>query len=150
MEIYIDNCCYCRPYDGYTQERTEIEAIVIQAAVTFCKLAGYRIIGSPAVLAEMGEIRDPIKLGKVREFYSDAVDVFIPASANIDRLARELQAQGLKVMDSYHLAYAEIAGADFLLTTDDRFLSTCERMKLSIVKVINPLNFLSEAIKWAQ
>ena len=57
--------------------------------------------------------------------------------------SRVLQDIGLKLLDSYHLAFAEAAEVDFLLTTDDRFVKIADRIKTA-VKVINPLNFLKE------
>jgi len=44
-------------------------------------------------------------------------------------------------MDSYHLAAAEAAGADYLLTTDLDFISKCVRPNFTAVRVINPLDF---------
>jgi predicted nucleic acid-binding protein len=59
-----------------------------------------------------------------------------------------LEAEGLGEMDSYHLAIAETAGADVLLTTDDPFIKVCARKRLSRVRVINPLNFEEEVLRW--
>ncbi len=44
-------------------------------------------------------------------------------------------------MDSFHLAAAEAAHADYLLTVDKDFLKICSRSNFAKVKVINPLNF---------
>jgi predicted nucleotidyltransferase len=48
---------------------------------------------------------------------------------------------GLGVMDSYHLAAAEAAGADVLITVDKDFERISTNKKLSRVIVINPLKF---------
>lgn len=148
MKIYLDNCCYNRPYDEHTHDRVRIEAIAVMSAVEFCRLAGYGIVGSIAVVNEINKIRNVDKLNKVREFYNRAINDYIPISADIAKRARTLQAKGLKALDGFHLAFAEAAEADFLLTTDDRFEKACAKMNLTL-KVINPLNFLPEAIKWA-
>jgi len=45
-------------------------------------------------------------------------------------------------MDARHLATAEGAGADFLLTVDTDFIRKCNKLNLTIVGVINPTNFI--------
>lgn len=49
----------------------------------------------------------------------------------------------LRLLDSMHLAYAESAEANYLLTTDDQLAR--EGVKLSMtVKVANPLTYIAE------
>jgi predicted nucleic acid-binding protein len=52
----------------------------------------------------------------------------------------------IRTLDRFHLAFAENANVDVLLTTDDKFEKACSKMNLTI-KVMNPLNFLLEAMK---
>jgi predicted nucleic acid-binding protein len=56
-------------------------------------------------------------------------------------VVRLLESMGLKPMDARHLAAAEAAGADFLLTTDEKFIKRCAKNNLTAVKVIDPLDF---------
>ena len=143
MKIYLDNCCYCRPYDGHAQNRVRQEARAVLDAVEFCKTAGHGIVGSPVVTKEMEKIRDGVKLEKVQKFYRNAANYRVATTPAIISRAQTFQAQGLKIADSYHLACAEAADADYLLTTDDDFERISAKMDLT-VKVINPLNFLPE------
>jgi len=48
---------------------------------------------------------------------------------------------GLKAMDARHLAAAEAAKADYLITTDEKFIKRCAKNNLTAVKVIDPLDF---------
>ena len=52
----------------------------------------------------------------------------------------------MRTFDRFHLSFAENADADVLLTTDDNFEKACSKLVLSI-KVMNPLNFLLEAMR---
>ena len=54
---------------------------------------------------------------------------------------------GFKPLDALHIACAETAGADVLLTTDDRLLRRAERQAGDLdVAVANPLRWLEEQI----
>jgi hypothetical protein len=44
------------------------------------------------------------------------------------------------------LCFAENAGVDVLLTTDDKFEKACSKLNLNM-KVINPLDLLMEAVR---
>ena|GEM_PF-6436346 len=50
----------------------------------------------------------------------------------------EFQRCGIKVMDSLHLAVAEVHGIDVLLTTDDSFLRATKRV-ITNIAVANPV-----------
>jgi len=56
--------------------------------------------------------------------------------------AQSFQVDGVGVVDSQHLAAAEAAGVDYLITTDLKFERVVTRKKLSKVVVINPLTYL--------
>ena len=51
----------------------------------------------------------------------------------------------IRTFDSLHIAAAESAGADVMLTTDDKLEKIAARIELT-VKVMNPLRFAWEAI----
>ena len=140
MKIYLDTCCYNRPYDDQSQYRIRMESVAIIGIVGFCKIIGYGIVGSSVVTSELGDIRDITKRKSAEGFYNDSVDSHIMINRDIVNRVAALKTAGVGVLDSYHLACAEAAGANFLLTTDDRFENTCKRLNLT-VKVINPLNF---------
>jgi hypothetical protein len=52
-------------------------------------------------------------------------------------------------MDAFHLAYAELAAVDVLLTTDDRFLRRALRViGDTTVRVANPVDWKQEVERW--
>jgi predicted nucleic acid-binding protein len=152
MKIYIDTCCYCRPFDNkihMAQEDVRWESSAILDAVRLCRTAGFIIVGSTAITAEMANIKNDRKRELACGFYDESVtEKLIMAEAIINR-AQELSAFGIKAPDSYHVAFAETAGANFLLTTDKRLEHSAERAGVK-VKVINPTTFIEEFIKWLQ
>lgn len=58
-----------------------------------------------------------------------AVDV----SEKILARADKLELMGLGMMDARHLAAAEDAGAEYLLTTDEKFLKKCKNRSIEMV-----------------
>jgi len=146
VKVYLDTCCYCRPYDDQAQVKIATETVAVMVAIETCRLAGFCIVGSMVVISELGSIYNGELRRTVERFYADTTDSYVSLNANDLARAQVLQARGMGVMDSYHLAAAEAAGVNILLTTDGSFEKICTRKKLSAVKVINPLNFLPEVM----
>jgi len=142
MIIYLDNCCYSRLFDAITSTKIGAEAKKIQLIIDNLFLGDYKIIGSLVLTSEMSGIDDYEKREAVEEIYDRVVTDEVRLSAQTIVRADELRlSMGLGVMDSRHLAAAEAAKADFLLTTDADFIKKCAKKKLTNVKVINPLDF---------
>jgi predicted nucleic acid-binding protein len=141
MIIYPDTCCYGRPFDDQTKVAVRAEAVAFLGAIKKCKRDGHRIIGSLAVIFELDRIKDVEKREKIKGFYFDTIEGNLPVSAQSRARADVLKAEGLGDMDSIHLAVAEEAEADFLLTGDADFIRICAKKNFSAVKVINPLMF---------
>jgi predicted nucleic acid-binding protein len=146
MIIYIDSCCYGRPQDEQTQLRIIIETIAIRGIIDLCRVAGYSIVGSPTVAAEIRRNPDAKIRDATVDFFLQTVDRIISPSADVIKRAQDLHAHGLGPVDSLHLALAEVAGADVLITVDDDFEKICTNKKLSAVRIINPLKFMQEVI----
>jgi predicted nucleic acid-binding protein len=147
--VYLDTCCYSRPFDNRSQAKIAAEARAIKVAVNMCKIAGYPIIGSEAVEFELGRIKDGKKRKEIERFYRGTICYSAAFFEQSIERANELMAEGLGNMDSRHLAIAENEGARILLTADEDFVRICANKDLSFVKVVNPVIFLTEISKWA-
>ena len=139
--IYLDNCCYGRRFDDKTNLNVKEEADRIRHIIRNRAKGRYAIIGSFAVKTEIGQITDNKKRRAVESHYKKTVVGTVKPTAQIITRAVELELKGLRMMDSRHLAAAEAAGADYLLTTDMDFIKKCSNPNFTTVKVINPLNF---------
>ena len=53
MEIYLDTCCYNRPYDDQTQEKIHMEGEAILTIINSCKKNQDEIIGSSVLDLEI-------------------------------------------------------------------------------------------------
>ena len=69
MRIYLDNCCYNRPFDDQTQERIHLESEAILTILKRGQLNVYEIVGSEMLELEMERMGDETKKRKVKELY---------------------------------------------------------------------------------
>jgi len=146
MKLYLDNCCYNRPYDDQTQEKIHMEGEAVLAIINRCKQNNDAIIGSAVLDLEIDQIDDIEKREKVKYFYNQTITIKVDYTANILKRVRELSEQtNIRTLDRFHLSLAEYSNADILLTTDNKFEKASSKLNLK-VKVINPLRYLMEVI----
>jgi predicted nucleic acid-binding protein len=144
LKIYLDNCCYNRPYDNLLIERNRLESEAVMSIIKLAQGGFLDIIGSEAIEFEMENLSDLEKLDNVRELYGIA-GKRVEYDDSIFARAVEIRKRNkyIRPLDSLHLASAEKAEADLLLTTDDRFMNNAKLLELT-VRVTNPLLFMVE------
>lgn len=145
LKLYLDNCCYNRPFDDLRQEKNNLEAQAIKLIIDKYWKDEFEIYTSDALVIEMNNIKDQIKKAKVLEVYNKLNLINIPFSNNIIKRASELRNYNIKNMDSLHIAYAESSNIDYFITTDKLLINASSRANLN-VKVINPISFIMEVI----
>ncbi len=140
MRIYLDNCCFNRPYDNQTYEiiRLETEAkIFVQNCIKDNKI---ELVWS--FILNFENSANPFKERResINEWRSISVEN-IKASEKIRNYANELQNQfGIKAKDSLHVACAIEAKCEYFLTTDKNLMKKSKNIKE--IKAINPLEFI--------
>jgi len=145
MRIYLDNCCYNRPFDDQTQERIHLESEAILTVLKRGQTKEYEIVGSNILELEIERMHDERKKTKVRALY-EVAGIKILYTEKIKKRSLEIMSQSkIRVFDSLHIAAAEEANADVMLTTDDKLEKMAAKLNLK-VRVINPLKFAWEAI----
>jgi predicted nucleic acid-binding protein len=147
LKLYLDNCCFNRPYDNQAQEKIHLEGEAILTIVKKTKEGNGEIFGSPALELEIGQITNAEKKEKVKYFYRQSISNTIEYNENILNRVKELSEQStIRTLDRFHLAFAENTGVDVLLTTDIKLEKACSKLNLNI-KVMNPLNYLLEVME---
>jgi len=141
MRIYLDNCCFNRPFDSQEQSIIVMESEAVLTIIDKCKKNNnYFFVGSDILDEEMDNIIDPIKKQNVLNIYSFAKE-HIELNPTILKRAVYLQSFNLGSFDALHLASAEYCKADIFLTTDKRLVNQTKKIDLS-VNVSNPLHWL--------
>jgi hypothetical protein len=146
MRIYLDNCCYNRPFDDQTQERIHMESEAVLAIIGRCQKNKCKIIGSAALDFEIEQICDLVKRERVKVFYDRTIKERIDYNENILRFAHELsQYANIRMLDRFHLSFAVNSRTEILLTTDDKFEKAVSKLNIK-TKVMNPLKYFMEVI----
>ena len=144
MRIYLDACCLNRPFDDQTQDRVRLESEAIRAILSAVEQGVHQWVSSAVLEDEL--LRNPdterraVVLGWLR--WADERATIGPAAGV---LARNWTAVGLGAIDALHVAVAEAAGCDILLTTDDAMIRRGARLDPPPrVRILNPLQWLLE------
>jgi predicted nucleic acid-binding protein len=139
MKIYLDNCCYNRPFDTQNSDTIIFESIAkmsIQQLVTKQKIT---LVSSVVVLEEIYSNPFRYKKEQIFAFLSNAkIYVGGDRSSEIRKYAAEIIKSGIKYMDAAHVSAAIIAKCDFLVTTDKKLLN----YKSDKITIINPIDFV--------
>jgi predicted nucleic acid-binding protein len=139
--VYFDTCCYSRLFDGKISPEVTAETRRIQYIMRNRFSGKYIIVGSDIVTTEIRQNPDDKERGITERLYNTVIRGEALAHPQRATRAAELELKGLKAMDARHLAAAEAADTDYLLTVDKDFLRVCSRSKITMVNVINPINF---------
>lgn len=139
MKVYLDNCCYNRPYDDQSYLRISLESqakLFVQHLIREKKLD---LVTSYVLDYENSRNPHATRRDTIADFFNNAVEYVGPENNDkILSIAKEIQATGVKTADSCHVACAEFANCDYFLTTDDRIL----KYKSDKVTILNPIQFI--------
>ena len=144
MRVYLDACSYNRPFDDLSQDRVRLEAEAVLSILRLCRIGDWVLVGSDVVDLEVSKTKNPKRREKVAEYCGIAKE-YIVATGEIVQRATELQGHGFRLFDSLHIALAEEAQVDALISTDDKMIKLANRLDLKTV-VINPINWFSEVL----
>jgi hypothetical protein len=145
--IYLDMCCFKRPFDDQRQPRIRREAEAVATIIEQAEQVKFALVRSPALLIENeANPREDRRLAAALWIDGAAVDV--AHSPDVERRARELAILGFAPLDALHVAYAEAADARILLTCDDG-LASLGRRHAGVLRTIiaNPLDFEQELVR---
>ena len=144
MKVYLDTCCFNRPFDNLNSDIVQMESEAVLTIIDRCSRGLWELWLSDILLREIYAIPDLARQKKVLLLCRAAEDN-IKVSESIRDRAKELAQLGIKTFDALHLASAEEGKMDIFLTTDRRFLNAAKRTNIKI-KVSNPLIWLMEVL----
>lgn len=144
MRVYLDACCLSRLTDDQSQARIREEAEAVEQVLVGVRRGTVELLSSEALDDEVR--RNPLM---DRRMEAQTTLSLAATSTKIDEdialRAQSLVGLGYGPFDALHLAAAESAGADALLTTDDRFLKrTARKLGNPRIPVQNPLSWIKE------
>ena len=142
--IYMDNCCFNRPFDDLSDDKVRLESESVLTIVERSDKKIWELCSSDILFDEISRMDDPVRREKVLILYASA-NVNIKMSDDIINRAKKLMQVNIKPFDALHIASAESINADVFLTTDKRLINASKRTNLS-VRVLNPAIWIMEVL----
>lgn len=140
MRVYLDNCCFNRPYDSQSQMRVSLETQAKLYIQDLIKNGDLELASSYMLRFENEQNPYEIRRQAIAEYVQGHTSVYIDYD-KMDEVATEAKSimeTGVKIKDAIHVASAIIAGCDCFLTTDIRLL----KFKTDKIMIENPINFI--------
>jgi predicted nucleic acid-binding protein len=144
VRIYLDTYALNRLTDDQSQIRIHLEAEAVE--IFFLHLMDGKVswIASSVLEAEILKNRNAQRREDALGMLPFASEYRLP-NAEVAARARFLNTLGYGASDALHLAIAEDAKAELLLTTDDQFLRQAGRgLGKPLIRVANPLDYMQE------
>jgi len=143
MKLYLDNCCFNRPFDNQSQIRIRLETEAKLKIQEEIRAGKFNLVWS--YILDYENNRNPYQERKIQikrwKWY--AVEDVEENSAVIEA-AKKLSKKGFHKIDSLHIACAIVSRCEYFLTTDDHIL---KRVRLlNDIKIDDPIGFIKEAL----
>ena len=137
LQLYLDTSALKRPFDDQAQPRIALET---EAMVTVLAMiqSDEAVLLSSAVLEYENSRNPQLERRRWTTRLLQLAGVTQPLTASIQQRASQLEHTGLGSLDALHVACAEAARADYLLTCDDRL----PRRYRGPLPILNPVQFI--------
>ncbi|OIP42316.1 PIN domain protein [Candidatus Desantisbacteria bacterium CG2_30_40_21] len=143
MKIYLDNCCFNRPFDDQSQIRIRIETeakLKIQEEIRAGKI---QLIWS--YILDYENNRNPYIERNVRiSGWKKYAIQDIEENPEVLKTANLLNQIGIQKIDSLHISCAVFSKCDYFLTTDDKILQRADQV--DYIKINDPIGFIKEVL----
>jgi hypothetical protein len=141
MRLYLDNCCFNRPFDDQSTLtiRLETEAkLHVQNAIR----AGQYTLGWSYIL-DYENAANPLEERRIEiQRWEELADSFVAETSAILVTMKEFVATGIKPLDALHLACAHALECQYFLTVDKGILKKAGA--ITKVRIVNPIDFVIE------
>jgi len=142
LRIYLDNCCFNRPYDDQANAQIQFETqakLFIQGLVLTKEV---ELIWSYVLKFENSRNIFEAKKTAIKQ-WETLSSHFVDASYHIVFMAEQITNTGVKAFDALHVACAIAAGCNYCITVDKRML----KYKDDRIIICNPITFLNYYFK---
>lgn len=137
LKIYLDNCCFNRPYDDQKTLKIELETkakLFIQELVLKKKID---LVWSYMLDYENSRNIFKQKSDAIQKWQNLAIED-VDYNCKIKQLSNYIEKSGLKNADAIHVACSVQAKCDYLISVDKRLL----KYKTKGLTICDPIEFL--------
>ncbi|MDR2734071.1 MAG: hypothetical protein LBC99_05420 [Spirochaetota bacterium] len=140
IKVYLDNCCYNRPFDNSSDKNVYLEAMAKLFIQSLIRYGDIILAGSFILYSEISDNPHKYKLVNIMQFVDEYTKIYIGGemSSKALAIAQDIMQTGIKASDAAHIACAILAGCDYFITTDKRIL----KYKSESIQIINPTHFI--------
>ncbi len=139
MKIYLDNCCYNRPFDDQTQLKIQLETLAKLQIQKDIRDGKYDLVWS--YVLDYENSLNPFEEKRLSiEPWRNIAKTNITETEEILDFAEKLRRSGIKTYDALHISCAVYAGCEFFLTTDRKLLNH----SVDRIMIEDPVRFISE------
>jgi predicted nucleic acid-binding protein len=140
QRVYLDNCCFNRPFDDQAQLKIKLETeakLFIQQEI----ISGtYELVWSYILEYENNQNKFDDKRNSIYD-WKEIAKVHCLENDEIIQYAEDVIKQtNIRTKDAFHNACAVYTKSDYLITTDKQLFN----LRWDDVRIINPLAFLNE------
>jgi predicted nucleic acid-binding protein len=139
MRVYLDNCCFNRPFDDQSSLtiRLETEAkLSIQEQIRVKKLA----LGWSYILDYENQANPFLERRFEIQEWKALADSFTLETPDILVSMKQIMRYGLKALDALHIACAIALKCDYFLTVDKGILK--KAFHISNIVILSPIDFV--------
>lgn len=131
---------YNRPFDDQTQPRVWLETLAFSVILQMIEDGSVALVTSTVVSYENSLYPDNIARTWVARCLALAQGNQL-VDGQIRRQAEILEREGFTALDALHIACAEAANCDYLITCDDRLVKRYRRQG-HVLRVCTPMEFV--------
>ena len=141
IRIYLDNCCYNRPFDNQNNEKIKLETEAKIAIQNQIKESKIELVWSYILDFENSKNPDVDRRNAIAS-WKKYCKVNVEETDDIITHANNFRISGLSLYDSLHLACAVKAQCNYFFTTDKKILN--KQAFVSNIIIINPVLYFIE------
>lgn len=141
MKLYLDNCCFNRPYDDQTQLRILLETEAKLKIQENIRCGKYKLVWS--YILDYENSKNPFFDRREHIFnWKNYAIHNVRESEKLLIVAENISRYGIKNLDSLHIACAILGEADYFLSTDDGIIKRA--LGIKNIEIIDPIGFIKE------
>lgn len=142
MRVYLDMCCYNRPYDDQSQIKVSLETQAKLHIQDLIQKKRLDLVGSYMLRYECGQNPYEMRRNAIMQFIDThtAAYVGLERRKEIEAIAKRIMDTGVKFKDACHVASAVYANCEYFISTDKRLL----KYKTERIKLVSPIDFVTE------
>lgn len=139
MKVYLDNCCFNRPYDNQDFLSIKLETEAKLRVQELIKEKQILLIWSFMLDYENSANQGASKRNSIYEWYTYSAE-YVSFNQEILQLSKKTAELGFGKKDSIHLSCAIAGESEYFITVDKGILN--KENSISEIKIIDPISFI--------